>query len=153
MSHRLLPLALALVPVWAAAGCGRSNEAPVSGTVYMDGKPLPGVHVVFQPLGTKDNPNPGRGSTGQTDENGRYTLRIDGERDGAVVGKHRVAIATVMPGEGANFDPETGSPDGAPAQAPEERISERYNEKTILTFDVPKGGTDKADFRLESNSR
>ncbi len=132
------------------SGCGGpSNEAPVSGTVSINGKPTPGLWVVFQPLGTKDNPNPGRGSTAKTDENGRYVLRIDGVRNGAVVGEHRVAIATVVE-EGKNVNPETGSPDGEqPAVKTKERIPDRFNDRTTLRFVVPKGGTDKADFDLD----
>jgi hypothetical protein len=130
------------------AGC--SNDipiAPVSGTVFLNGKPLPHAHVVFQPVGTRENPNPGRGSYGATDERGRFTLKYDGgSRTGAVVGRHTVAIATILEGEGT-FDPETGSPDGEPVEG-KERIPARYNDKTILTFDVPPGGTDKAEFRL-----
>jgi hypothetical protein len=116
----------------------------------MDGNPLPNVHVQFQPIGTKENPNPGRGSYGATDAEGKYRLRIDGERDGAVVAKHRVAISTILPGEGVNFDPETGSPDGAPPGG-RERIPARYNDQTELTFDVPASGTVQADFQLKSN--
>ncbi len=138
-----------LLAVLALVGCGGTKEVPVSGTIYMDGKPLPHAHVQFQPIGTKENPNPGRGSYGPTDENGRYTLRIDGQRDGAVVGKHRVAVSTILEGEGANFDPETGSPDGAVVVG-REKIPARYNDQTTLTFEVPSSGTDKADFQLTS---
>ena len=97
-------------------------------------------------MGSRDNPNPGRGSHGVTDDKGRYTLRIDGQRTGAVVGKHRVAVATVLEGEG-KFNRETGSPDDAPVQG-KERIPARYNDKTTLTCDVPRGGTNSADFHL-----
>jgi hypothetical protein len=131
------------------AGCGGStNEALVSGTITVNGKPAPGLHVSFQPIGSKDNPNPGRGSTGQTDAKGRYTLRIDGQRDGAVVAEHRVAISTVLKGEGAKFDPETGTPDGW-VPPTKERIPAEYNDYTTLRFTVPAAGTDKADFDLK----
>lgn len=134
----------------ATVGCGDGTSVvPVSGTIYVDGKPKAGLHVIFQPMGSKDNINPGRGSHGITDASGKYTLKYDGTKPGAVVATHKVAIATVMPGEGQNFDPETGSPDGAPQKGGRETIPPKYNDQTILTFDVPPGGTDKADFQLE----
>src|SRR5262249_9456960 len=127
-------------------------RAPVSGTVYLNGKPLANALVQFQPIGTRENPNPGRGSFGATDANGKFTLRYDGEKDGAVVGNHRVAITTMINKQKVEIDPDKGSPDGVdPAQKPgPEKIPARYNDKTTLTFEVPRGGTDKADFRLET---
>src|SRR5688500_5040150 len=107
---------LTLIPlVLLVAGCGPAGPkiAPVSGTVYMDGKPLPNVGIAFQPIGSADNPNPGRGSTGVTDASGRFTLKIDGEIDGAVVARHRVCISSMQK---TAIDPETGSEDGAPAE-------------------------------------
>lgn len=148
---RLLAGLVGLTMLLGLAGCGDSGPpiAPVSGTVYVNGQPKGGLHVVFQPMGSRENPNPGRGSTGKTDENGRYELRYDGtERKGAVVGKHRVAIATAEADAGDRFDPETGSPDGE-MPAPKETIPAKYNDRTELTFEVPKEGTDKADFKLD----
>jgi hypothetical protein len=134
-----------------AAGCGGGVQVvPVSGTVYLDGKPKAGLHVTFQPLGSKATPNPGRGSHGITDADGKYTLTYDGTRPGAVVGEHKVAICTVLEGEGENVDPETGSADGTPVKGGQEIIPVKYNDRTILTFDVPRGGTDKANFELSS---
>lgn len=148
--RRAVLLLVGLISAAAVAGCGGGPAvAPVSGVVYVDGVPKAGLHVVFQPMGSKENPNPGRGSNGITDENGRYTLTYDGIKPGAVVGQHRVAVATVLAGEGKNFDPELGSPDGEPVEGGTEIIPPRYNDQTELTFDVPAGGTDKADFKLE----
>jgi hypothetical protein len=62
------------------------------------------------------------------------------------VGKHRVAIATVLENEGP-INTETGSRDDELPRGME-TIPARYNDKTILEFDVPPGGTDKADFPL-----
>ena len=42
-------------------GCGQNNDtiAPVAGVLTLDEKPLPNVEIVFAPIGSKDNPNPG----------------------------------------------------------------------------------------------
>ena len=128
-------------------GCGPAGPriAPVSGTVTMDGKPLANAGILFQPIGSAENPNPGRGSAGVTDANGRFALKIDGEIDGAVVARHRVCISSVKK---SAIDPETGSEDGAPAER--EMIPPQYNFTSKLEFDVPPEGTDKADFQLDS---
>jgi hypothetical protein len=95
--------------------------------------------------------DPGPGSAGTTDAGGRYTLEVSSQQHkgkGAVVGKHRVTIGTILPGEGANpTDPSVGTPDGEPL-AGKELIPPQYNQDSTLTFDVPAGGTDKADFDL-----
>jgi hypothetical protein len=57
-------------------GCGGSTVAPVSGRVILDGKPLAGIHVSFQPTGGGKEQNPGGGSYAITDDSGGFTLRM-----------------------------------------------------------------------------
>jgi hypothetical protein len=149
-----------MVMMGLAAGCGSEDYklAPVSGTVYLNGKPQPDCHVLFQPIGTREHPNPGPGSYGATDANGRFTLSAHTvDKPGAVVGKHRVAISTIKNKRGENnlpegFNPETGTPDQKvrPKAREREQIPDRYNDKTTLVFEVPPEGTDKAEFKLSS---
>jgi hypothetical protein len=70
------------------AGCGRSGPqmAPVHGRITLDGQPLAGADVRFQPVG------PERPSTGRTDSEGRYELMFKRGQPGAVVGQHTVRI-------------------------------------------------------------
>ncbi len=126
------------------AGCGGADYelAPVSGRVIINGKPLADIKVSFQPVSKRpDDPNPGPGSYGTTDTEGRYTLRtIEPDADGAVVGKHIVRLTTKPP-----------------EQAPEDDLTPVYKEAVPLrwrdgsqTFEVPAEGTDQADFELTS---
>ncbi|HVL15492.1 MAG TPA: hypothetical protein VM529_23180 [Gemmata sp.] len=133
----------------ALAGCsGPANFAPVSGVVTLDGKPYPNAVVSFQPLGTPDNPNPGRGSSAYTDENGRFVLKGEKDADGALIGKHRVRIMT-RGNDVVGQDSETGSSDETPAGARKvDPIPPEWNALSQVEFDVPKGGTDKADFNI-----
>src|ERR1700724_2573379 len=80
------------------AGCGGGCQvAAVSGQVTMNGQPLPGAQVTFQPIGSSGE-DPGPGSSGITDDQGRYTLKLlTLSKPGAVVGKHRVMIFTYRP--------------------------------------------------------
>ena len=70
-------------------GCSGSpaNVAKVEGVVTLDAEPLSGASVTFYPE------SGARPSAGETDENGRYSLRYTRGFDGAVIGKHRVTIA------------------------------------------------------------
>ena len=126
-------------------GCGGTEEydlAPVSGRVTLGGKPLAGVKVSFQPASKRpDQPNPGPGSYGTTDEDGRYTLQtIEPVADGAVVGLHRVRVTTKAP-------PQDPADDRAPVF--KEIIPRQWRDGS-QTFDVPPEGTNQADFKLTS---
>src|SRR5687768_9890418 len=115
-SVRMLFLALAMI----AAGCGKASVAPVSGRVTLDGKPLAGVHLSFQPIAPPGKQEPGVGSYALTDVEGKYTLLlVDNDQPGAVVGKHRVEIIarSEVP---ANIDVPTRPP-------PKVAVPSRYN--------------------------
>ena len=145
--NRLRILAGALLV--GAAGCSGGPEyAPVSGVVTLDGKPYPKAVVSFQPIGTGDNPNPGRGSSAYTDENGRFVLTSD-DKDGALVGKHTVRIMT-RGNEVVGQDPSTGSDDATPANREVDPIPPEWNALSKVEFDVPSGGTNQASFEITS---
>jgi hypothetical protein len=145
-------IAVAALATLAVAGCSKTSKiVPVSGTVKLNGRPYKNAVVSFQPIGTAENPNPGRGSSGVTDENGRYTLIYDGEQPGAYTGKHRVRIATQLSSlkssnwTGAGEDP--GPVD--PRQIPDP-IPVNWNERSTVEFEVPGRGTDAADFDIQT---
>ena len=127
--------------VLSAIGCGSSKQplVPVSGVVTLNGKPIDGARVLFEPESTGDVLNVGPSSYAVTDEQGRYSLEtMDGE-EGAVVAHHRVTISTFMgPEEHEGEEP-----------VREELIPERYFDgSTPLSWDVSTDGTTAADFQL-----
>ena len=69
-------------------GCGphRPETAPVSGVVLLDGKPLAKAQVMFVLA------DGGRPALGETDAEGQYQLSTFEDGDGALVGRHGVAI-------------------------------------------------------------
>src|SRR5262245_46077525 len=74
-------------------GCGRTQFAPVSGVVRLNGQPLVGASVSFEPI-LGDKTTYGPGSHGLTDANGQYKLRVSTQDiHGAMVGKHTVRIS------------------------------------------------------------
>jgi len=142
---RCLPAALlATVVLGSTAGCGSGGFefAPVSGTVTMNGNPLPGVTVTFQPQSSGTAAETGPGSYGVTDEQGRYTLQVVGRStEGAIVGRHRVTFAAT--------GPERAADDDSAAATPRLGIPPNVLNKQ-LEFEVPTGGADAADFELGS---
>lgn len=116
-------------------GCSKPDHPEVgrvSGVVTLDGQPLEGATVMFQPL-------EGRASLGTTDRAGKYTLiYLDGV-PGARVGLHKVIIRTEVPGE-----------DGQPPLV-REKLPRRYHDQTELTAEV-KPGSNTFDFALTSQS-
>ena len=141
MEIRIAAIAAMMI---CAAGCQpAARVAPVSGRVTLDGKPLSGVHVSFEPIAREGSLEAGGGSYAITDADGKYTLLlVDGERPGAVVGKHRVA-----------FTARSQVPDDIdlPVRPPPSvTVPDRFSRNSTLTFDVPASGTSAANFELES---
>jgi hypothetical protein len=87
MSKRTATIVIVLLSFTAITGCGdgRPKRVPVSGQVLIDGKPLTHGYVQFAP-------GDSRASTGGLDNNGRFVLTCFEMGDGAVTGKHQVAV-------------------------------------------------------------
>ena len=78
------------------AGCGQGLPvAPASGVILLEGSPLANVRILTQPIATKSL-NPGPGSFGRTDAEGRFDLElVKPPIRGAIIGEHRVMILKV----------------------------------------------------------
>src|SRR4030095_940997 len=84
---RFISRLCALAVIVCLAGCKSHpyDVVAVSGVVTINGKPVKDVRVAFQPTDTTKL-NPGPGSIGVTDQDGRYTLKAIGlGTNGAVV--------------------------------------------------------------------
>lgn len=88
----LVLFCVGILAVWTP-GCrdGRPALIQATGTVKLDGKPLAGAIVSFQPVaqGTDGFLRP---SSAVTDAEGKYAPGTYGEKDGLPAGKYRVAI-------------------------------------------------------------
>lgn len=145
MAYR--PMAALAAALWIAgigAGCGRSGSdvttVDVSGTVYLDDRPLEGITVVFIGEGTRFV---GQGKTGL---DGKYELdegSIPGKR-GAMPGMNRVYFTVATDAEGPPMIPgEEPKPKASPIPA---KYTNPANPQ--LTFEIPAAGTQEADFRI-----
>lgn len=78
----------------AAGGCGPASSltlVPVEGRVTLDGKPVPGCIVTFEPA--DQHAATGPQAVGVADKDGWFRVRSSGNRLGAVPGVHRVFVA------------------------------------------------------------
>ena len=116
-------------------GCGKSGQkvVSVSGRVTLDQRPLANADVTFSPE-SDSNDSARLESSGKTDEQGNYSLKIiqDG-RNGAVIGTHKVRISLIERGTTIV-----------------NRVPKEYNQATTLTCTVPAEGTKEANFDLKS---
>ncbi len=69
-------------------GCAQEGAkvVSISGKVTREGKPYPNVFLNF-------DPDKGRPSWAQADENGSFVAKYDQTKDGAVVAKHKIWIS------------------------------------------------------------
>ncbi len=141
-----LPVPLLVLVSLLAAGCGSDgNLAPVKGIVTLDGEPLAGARVEFDPAPEEGirGKSTGSASYGKTDSSGRYTLQYTHEKQGALVGKHTVRITT----RGMTVDA-----DGKEVLVPE-RLPPKYHLDSELTREVtPGSNTFDFPLSLESSS-
>ena len=123
----------------ATCGCGPNgpNVAEVTGTVTLDGQPLEGAEIEFQPI---DIPNGSPSySINRTGPDGEYSLQYNDTLKGAMVGEHKVRITTfqqISTDEGGGEIPEQLGPE--------------YNTKTELTATVKAGKSNVCNFDLKS---
>lgn len=141
MSKNLFGFAACGYCLLVTLGCGSSpyDLAPVSGTVTLAGEPLSGAVVNFQPMAS-GSANVGPGSNGRTDTAGHFELNTIQDETGAVVGRHRVRIYS--------YSPESPSVEDTDSGPVVERVPQRYNYRSTLTYTVPEEGTDQANFDL-----
>lgn len=119
----LILLAISL----ASSGCGSAGDRPelgfVTGAVKLDGKPLPGVIIIFKP-------EEGRPATATTDSDGNYELTYRYGVKGAKIGPNTISFEWPI-GEGGTA------------------IPEKYTSKSTLKEEV-EAGNNTFDFDLSS---
>jgi hypothetical protein len=81
----------------SCAGCGGADShpvAPVKGKVMFEGKEVTQGSISFTPIGgEKEKKGPGKPAESEIASDGTYALSTHGNKDGAVVGKHRVSFS------------------------------------------------------------
>jgi hypothetical protein len=142
-----------------AVGCSRGDRpviAKASGIVTLDGNPVEGATVTFEPV------SGGRPCFGITDMEGRYKITSYEEGDGAPVGDHYVSVIKIT-GPGASAPAGTDNsmslsdiapPGGEKGEDPDKGtvylVPRKYiNAKSSgLKITVPGGGSSELDLKL-----
>lgn len=140
-SARLPLLAVLAAGILAVVGCGESSGlVSVSGVVKLDGKPLAGATVMFNPKATGARP-----AIGVTGQDGVFHLTTFKAKDGALPGEYKVTIqaGAEAPG-GGKIDKQIllkGLQGEAPA-APPSRVHANYTKVNTTPFKqvVPANG-------------
>lgn len=135
---------LAVCLVLAGCGGGVSDKptmGKVSGVVTLEGKPVAGATIEFNPDNSRSTTGPR--SSAVTDANGKYTMMGPGGEEGAVIGFHKVTVSCPpIPGENSSSD------SGTPATTPTTPCSvpEKFGklETTDVTKEVMAGKNDIA---------
>lgn len=117
-------------------GCG-GDMGRVSGTITLDGKPLPDAIITFYPQGGEG----GRASAGRTDAEGNYELTYSRSEKGAKVGEHLVTITTAV--DGGDYS------EGGGESINKELVPTKYNAKSELKEQVV-AGSNTINFELDS---
>ena len=127
-------------------GCGGgSNDAPqtvaAKGTITVEGRPMGKLSVAFMPVN-------GKVATGETDDQGNFTLMTNKPGDGAVVGTYAVSVAPIY-----EVTPAMPGMDGYVKPGPPP-FAKKYIEhaKSGLTATVDKDPT-KNDFKFDLTAK
>lgn len=154
-----LAASLGILSLALLSGCGDGVDThPVSGTITLDGTPIQGASVTFQPVegGT------GMPAVGTTDANGKYQLtdmRSDDVGSGAEAGEYRVGVLWYKP-TGEDTSSATGDSTGESVgdeqsrqgvTGPEALLPAKYqNPKTSELTTTVTAGKNTIDFELLS---
>ncbi|MDR0521115.1 MAG: carboxypeptidase-like regulatory domain-containing protein, partial [Planctomycetaceae bacterium] len=124
-------ITILFVTLTIISGCGTDlGPGKVSGTVTLDGQPLPDATVTFQPESGGVVP------MGGTDANGKYKLYYADAKAGAQPGRYKVCVSTAAP--------HLGIAESVPAKY-------LLPETTDVIVDIKKG-TNTIDVELKSDS-
>lgn len=158
-------LVLGALATAALAGCGSGlpGTVPVSGTVTLDGTPVEGAAVLFQP----DTPGPAARAV--TDASGNFALSTFTGPDGALPGMYKVSVTKMESVPGVVVPPaapaapaatESGLPDqsmlsgpgAGPSKAPKSLLPPKYSNpsQSGITAEV-KSGMEPVKIELKSS--
>jgi hypothetical protein len=131
--HRLVFLVFGFCLLGMTWGCGGGDplgRRAISGTVTVDGAPLPQGGISFEPVGG------GVTSSGAVIDRGKYTIPKD---KGLPPGKYRVVVNALKPGTGMTL-PAGKMPGEAVGPPPEELIPAEWNTNSKNFIEVSDSG-------------
>jgi len=152
----------AILGLILAVGCGKPGigTVPVTGTVKVDGTPMEGVTVVFNPDAG------GRAASGLTDAQGVYKMTTEIAGDGALPGQYKIAVSKhenladdlpkdVDPNDPKSLDAIYSKVDTRKVAKSKSFIAAMYQNPagSGLTAQVTAAGPNKFDFDVKGNGK
>lgn len=142
-----------IIPLTLCAGCGGGSTmkpetlVPASGRVQLDGKPVAGIRLSFQPVsGTKAV----GGYWAVTDDDGKFTVRQHASKPGIPPGEYEVRLSRLVKADGTPLE-EDESPTMVQAI---ESISQMYSDPSRAGLHnrvtVSEKGNESMDFKVSS---
>ena len=131
---RHIAFAASFASLLFAAGCGGGDWGYLEGTVTVNGQPPGPGTIALEPVSEER-----AGAIGSFGEDGKYSVRSSGRKEGAPVGEYRVAIYG-----GENFGEEQVGP-RQPSKIPTRYSNPNTSELTVTI----EPGTTTADFDLK----
>ena len=127
-------------------GCGPGYKVvSASGKITLDGKPLANATIITQPIGSKENTNPGPGSFAETDADGNFNLVFQHEDvDGAAPGDCYIKIRE-------NAEKKASSDDSAVMVR--SKVPLDYQDGNKVVYTIPEDGTDSMNFDMSSKRK
>ncbi len=119
---------------------------PYSGTVTLDGKPLAGATVQFNPDASITK-GAGAGGFGVTGTDGKFTLKYRGERDGVPPGTYKVTFSRLTRPDGSPIPASTSAAEAGGQESLPANYSDPEQSQSMVVIGE-KGGT--GEFPLES---
>lgn len=121
---------------------------PVTGTALLDGKPLVGATVMFNPTGSTK----GTGGFGLTDADGKFTLTDFQSNPGCAPGEYGVTFSKMTQPDGSPIPPGAQRGEvGMVEQIPP--VYAQFKPHAIIQGATVKAPESKFDFRLDSKLR
>jgi hypothetical protein len=130
VTRSLMAALVAALPL--VAGCGGERPAEVSGTVKIDGRPLPEGEIIFEAVDGSKTP------AAAPIKDGKYTVHV-------LPGAKKVKVTASRPPK--KRDPVLGD------AARESMLGPEYNERSTLTADVKPGTNTGVDFNVKELPR
>ncbi|QDV52043.1 hypothetical protein Enr17x_41020 [Gimesia fumaroli] len=138
IKSQLLSLSIIITLATLMMGCGGGEEGPkqftVTGTVTLDGQPIPEASILFKDPSGKNK------SYFAGVKDGAYSTKIEaGKRKVLITANRPSKDKMVMNAEGTGKEP-----------AMEQYLPAEYNEKSTLEIDVVAGNENQFSFELKS---
>jgi len=132
-------LTLSLLPF--LTGCGSPSLYPVTGTVKLKGKVVPGCKVILAPA---EGTDPQSFGFGITDKDGRFEIQQPQGEKGIRAGKYKVGFVAWVDGKSGKPVPADAKPSEVEGGV-KNIFGDKYETPSSSpeTIDVPKGGTQK----------